>query len=282
MTTENAIETVVAQPSAAELAATAELTAKNRAIDQAENVESEEDKAARLAELAKAKPEKTPEQREIERLRRGIDRKTRQLAEERTRAQFRESTFSSGERPANNRAPADDDTPVTLTRAEVEKLVKAEAAKLAPTLRDQLSEVERRQSVVQGLAKEWGSQRFDELSSDLDDAFGGLEDASGRPKPAIEAVFEADSPAKVIEWLADPDNADEAERISKLSAVQAGKAIAKLEAKLATEAKDKPQPSKAPAPLEPVRGAGKPEKRLADLSGADFDKRRREQIAQRR
>ncbi len=31
-------------------------------------------------EESKAKPEKTPEQREIERLRRGIDRKTRQLA----------------------------------------------------------------------------------------------------------------------------------------------------------------------------------------------------------
>lgn len=279
MTTENAIESAVAQPSAEELARTAELTEKNRAIDQADNVETDEEKAAR--ELA-AKPVKSPEQREIERLRRGIDRKTRQLAEERARRQLPESAFSSDTRPANNRASADDDAPVTLTRAEVAKLVKAEAEKLAPTLRDQHLEVRRRQSVVQGLAKEWGAERFDELSSDLDDAFGGLEDASGRPKPAIEAVFEADSPAKVIEWLADPDNAEEAERISKLSAVQAGKAIAKLEAKLATEAKGKPQPSKAPAPLETVRGQGKPDKRLADLSGEAFEKRRREQIAQRR
>jgi hypothetical protein len=164
----------------------------------------------------KAKPEKTPEERERQRMQRGIDRRTRQLAE-----------------------------------------AKAEAHKLAPTLKEQSAEVERRQGVIQSLAKTWGQEKFDEISSDLDDALGGLTDSSGRPKPAIEAVFEADNPAVLIEFLADPDNADEAERIARMGAIQAGKAIARLEDKLkAAQAKDKPQPSKLPPPIESVRGQG--------------------------
>lgn len=201
------------------------------------------------------KPEKTPEQREIDRLRRGIDRRTRQLAEERARNSQRDLTNS--QKDVNYPQSADDSEPLSLTRAQLREMVKAEAAQLAPTLRTEAAEAERRASVVQSLAKTWGQEKFDEVASDLDDAFGGLTDRSGKPKPAIEAVFEADEPAKVIEWLSSPDNIDEAERISKLSAVQAGKAIAKLEAKLSADAaKDKPKASKAPAPLEAVRGQG--------------------------
>lgn len=200
----------------------------------------------------KTKAEKTPEQREIDRLRRAIDRKTRQLYEARARSNLTPQPVA-----ANNQDSNDDSAPLSLTRAELAEIVRAEAAKLAPRISEEQAEVQRRQSVVQGLAKTWGQERFDELSQDLNDAFDGLQDASGKPKPAIEAVFEADEPAKVIEWLADPENADEAERISKLPAVQAGKAIAKLETRLSTEKpKPKAQISKAPTPLEPVRGEG--------------------------
>jgi hypothetical protein len=254
-----------------QLAATAALTERNRAIDTAD--ENEADK--------QPKPEKTPEQREIERLRRGIDRKTRQLAEARAHAAHAPSAAVTREsRQEQNSPTADDDTPVSLTRAQLAEMVKAEAAKLAPTLREQASEVERRQSVVQGLAKTWGQQRFDEIASDLDDVFGGLVDRSGKPKPATDAVFEADEPAKVIEWLADPENADEAERISRMNLAQATKAITKLEAKLAGVSPKTPQ-SKAAQPLEQIRGQGKSEKSLADLSGKEFAERRRRQIAQR-
>jgi hypothetical protein len=251
-----------------QIAATAALTERNRAIDTEEGDEEGE---------PKQKVEKTPEQREIERLRRGIDRKTRQLAEARAASH---STVTRDTRQEQNSRTEDDDTPVSLTRAQISEMVKAEAAKLAPTLRDQATEAERRQGVVQGLAKTWGQERFDEIASDLDDVFGGLADSKGKPKPATEAVFEADEPAKVIEWLADPDNAEEAERISKMGLAQASKAITKLEAKLAGVATT-PQ-SKAAQPLEAIRGQGKSEKRLADLSGSAFDERRRKQIAARR
>lgn len=209
----------------------------------------------------KPKPEKTPEERERARMQRGIDRRTRQLAE--TRAQMQQlqqqlaSLTNKPNQNDNHTTSQGDSEPLTLTREQLAEMVKAEAQKLAPSLNEQNAAVEKRKSVVQSLATTWGQERFDELSSDLDDAFGGLTDSSGRPKPAIEAVFEADNPAPLIEYLADPDNSDEAEAISRMSPVQAGKAIARLEDKLkGAKAKDKPQPSKLPPPIDPPRGKG--------------------------
>lgn len=222
-------------------------------------VEGEEVKAeGEEGEEKPDKAEKTPEDRERQRMQRGIDRRTKQLAEARAEAEYLRQQLTQGKKGVSSQPDADDSEPLSLTRAQINEMVKAEAEKLAPTLREQAKEAERRQGVVQSLAKTWGQDKFDELSSDLDDAFGGLTDRSGGPKPAIEAVFEADDPAKVIEYLADPDNLDEAEAIAKMGAVQAGKAIAKLEAKLSTQAPTpKTKVSKAPAPLEAVRGQGK-------------------------
>lgn len=213
-----------------------------------------------------AKPEKTPEQRERERMQRGIDRKTRQAAEARAEAEqerrLREKVEQELSRlrgeggGAKNSQPQDEDDTVSLSRAELAEMVKSEAAKLAPTLKQQQAEMEHRTGVVEKLAKDLGQERFDALASDLDEALGGLADRSGKPKPATDAIFEADDPKAVIEYLADPDNDAEAEAIGRMSAVQAGRAIAKLELKLADmKARDKPQRSKAPDPIEPARGA---------------------------
>lgn len=228
------------------------------------------------AEAVEKPPELTPEQiriKELEqrekRLQRGIDRKTRQLAEARAQHLTRPAIVD------NNADNADDSQPLSVTRAELAKYVKAEAEKLAPTLAEQRAEATRRQGVIDSLAKTWGQEKFDEVASDLDEAFGGLQDTRGSPKPAIEAVFEADDPVAVIEWLANPENSDEAERISRLSAVQAGKAIAKLELKIAAETeKAKPKVSKAPAPLEPVKGP-------ARINGMPDPKNTREWMAWR-
>ena len=84
-------------------------------------------------------------------------------------------------------------------------------------------------------------------------------DRSGRPTPVVEAIFAADEPKAVIEYLIDPDNADHADRIARMSAVQAGREISRLEDKLAAaKTKAKPQPSKAAVPLEAVKGGGVP------------------------
>lgn len=239
------------QPNAGQLA-------DNQETGQTESVNAEGEKTEGGE---KPKAEKTPEERERARMQRGIDRRTRQLAEERAARQALEKQLSEltsrGQSSHNQSTSQGDSEPLTLTREQLAEMVKAEAQKLAPTITEQNAAVEKRKSVVQSLASTWGQERFDELSSDLDDAFGGLTDSSGRPKPAIEAVFEADNPAPLIEYLADPENSDEAEAISRMSPVQAGKAIARLEDKLkSAKAKDKPQPSKLTPPIEPPRGKG--------------------------
>lgn len=237
----------------------AEQLAQNHDQDNSEPGQIDADKPE--GEGDKTKPEKTPEERERARMQRGIDRRTRQLAEERAARQALEkqiADLTNKDQQRNNYTSSQvDSEPLTLTRKQLAEMVKAEAQNLAPSLNEQNATVEKRKSVVQSLADTWGQERFDELSSDLDDAFGGLTDSSGRPKPAIEAVFEADRPADLIEYLADPDHSDEAEAIARMNPVQAGKAIARLEDKIqAAKAKGKPQPSKQPPPLESVRGQG--------------------------
>jgi hypothetical protein len=200
-----------------------------------------------------AKAEKTPEQREIERLRRRVDNLTRQKYE------LRASVPAAAPQQQQQQPGQDDDEPVTLTRAELQQRIAEQARQLAPSMSEQQAEVERRHGVVTKLAKDWGTEKFDTLSAELDEAFGGLADRSGTPKPATDAIFQADNPAAVIEYLADPDNADEAARIAKMGALQAGRAIARLEDKLAAEkANAKPRPSNAPQPLEPARNGGVP------------------------
>lgn len=204
---------------------------------------------------AEPKKEKTPEQREIERLRRRVDNLTRQKYE------LRASAPAGGQQQQQQQdhTPVDDDEPVTLTRAELNRKIAEQAQQLAPTMREQQAEAERRHGVVATLAKEWGQEKFDTLSEELDGAFSGLMDRSGMPKPATDAIFDAEDPKGVIEYLTDPDNADEAASISKMSALQAGRAIAKLELKLeAAKSNAKPKPSNAPAPIEPARGGGVP------------------------
>jgi hypothetical protein len=77
-------------------------------------------------------------------------------------------------------------------------------------------------------------------------------------KPIVEALIESDAPAKLMHYLA--ANADEVERIAKLSPARQAAELGKLEAK-ALEAKP-PARSNAPAALGSVKGgavAGTPD-----------------------
>lgn len=231
---------------------------------------------------ADKKPEKTPEQRERERMQRGIDRKTRQAAEARAEAAAlrRELDNLRANTQAPNNGSKDEDEPVSLSRAELNEMVKREAEKLAPTLKEQQAEIEHRRGIVEGLAREFGQERFDALAADLDEALGGLADRSGKPRPATDAIFEADDPKAVIEYLADEDNAEDAEKLARMNPVQAGKFIARLEDRLAAQkAANKPQASNAPKPLEPIRGQGgvKAEPDTSKWTDAQWAEHRRSQ-----
>lgn len=217
------------------------------------NGEQEEPKAE-----DKPKAEKTESERENERLRRGLDRKTRQREEARAEAQQLRQELSRlrGDGGGDKNATQQDDEPLTLSRAQLDQMVNERAEKLAPTLRQQSAEIEHRKTVIESLAKDLGQERFDALAEDLDEALGGLQ-RNGKVTPAADAIFAADDPQAVIKYLADPDNADEAEAIGRLDPIRAGRAIAKLEGKIEqAKAAGKPQRSKAPEPIEPSRGGG--------------------------
>lgn len=206
----------------------------------------------------KPKPEKTEEQRRIDKLQRGIDRRTRREAEARAQLALANAEIERlrGSATSRENSSQQDDEPLTLSRAELEEMVNSRAKQLAPTLRQEAAEIEHRTKVIEGLAKNLGQERFDELAADLDENLGGLQ-RNGKPTAATEAIFAADDPQAVIEYLADPDNADEAEAIGRMDAVRAGRAIAKLEGKLEQSKREaKPQRSKAPEPVEPGKGGG--------------------------
>jgi hypothetical protein len=198
---------------------------------------AEGEQTAEQKEAAK-KPEKTPEQREIDRLRRRVDNLTKQkytLAAQLPQGQAQ---------PAQQTTQGSNDEPVTLSRAELQKLIAEQAQQLAPAVTEQRAVMEHRQAVVTKLAKDWGEQEFNAKAMDLDMAVGGLKDAQDRPKPVTDAIFEADDPKALIEYLIDPDNAAEAERLAGLPALRVGREIARIEAKLELakkEAKPRPQ-----------------------------------------
>lgn len=222
--------------------------------DQLDNATESTQEAPEAKEQAEKK-EKTPEEREIARLRRRVDNLTRQRYER--DAQLQQLQTQQPSRNNVDQHESQDDEPVQLSKRELQDLIDKRAKELAPTIKQQDAEIEHRKAVVQNLSKAWGQEKFDSLASDLDAAFEGLADRSGKPKPATDAIFESEDPASLIEYLADPENAEEAEAIARMDHLKAGRAVAKLELKLAAQKDDaRPQPSKAPQPLEPARGKG--------------------------
>lgn len=215
--------------------------------------EGEEGQEQQEKQEAEAKPEKTPEQREIERLRKAVDRKTRRAAEAEMRARQYEEELQrfrvqSPSIDDINRPEASDSDSARPPKFDLDAAVEAEIQRRKVR--------EQRQSVIDSLAKDWGQEKFDALAADLDDALGGLM-VNGRPKPAADAIFASETPKALIEYLADPDNADDAEKLARMNPVEAGRYVAKLETKIQTlKEKAKPQRSNAPAPIEPVRAQG--------------------------
>lgn len=275
---ENALPAAEQAKASGQPEVSAETKALNAAIDGEAGANTEES----------AKREKTPEERRIANLERSLSRALRQRAELRAELGMRGGQMPSRQADGGDRntEATSDDEPLTLSRSELRKLIEKEAKTLAPSIRQQEDEVEHRRGIVEKLSGEWGSEKFDAYARDLDAALDGLTDKSGRPKPAADAIFEADNPRALIEYLTDPENADQAEAIGRMSAVKAAMAIAKIESKLRAETearKAKPKPSSAPAPIESVKATGAPPAMsLVGLSDADFAKRRRQQIAARR
>lgn len=234
-TSEEVAQEVVVEESSAE--------AQNDEAPEPESNEPEE------GEGGEEKPQKTPEQLEINRLRKATARLTRQREEARARLAYVQQQIPQAT------TQTDDGETLSLTRAELAELVNQQAEQLAPTIQKQQAQVEQREAVLQGLLKSVGKEGYDELTGNLEDAFNGFTDNQGNMKPCLDAVFYAEKPQAVMKYLADPDNFEEAESIASMNAIQAGRAIARLEFKLEEASKNaKPKPSNAVKPLEAVKG----------------------------
>ena len=211
---------------------------QQQTADQSDEVAKPEGDDAGAQEEQPRK-EKSPEERENARLRRRVDTLTRQKYELQSRP-LREPD-NHGD---NRQHQADSDT-LSLSRAELNQLVEQQARKLAPTISKQDAEIEHRSVSVKGLVKELGAERFQELTDDLASVFDGNKQL---------AILETDNPRALLEYLTDPENAAEADRIAGMSDFRAGRALLGIETKIMAEAaKAKPVPSKASAPLEPLR-----------------------------
>ncbi len=197
------------------------------------------------------KPEgkdENPLEKQLKREQRRIQNLTRQkyeMAAELDRLKKLEHLASSTQK-SDNQAIDDDSDTLSLSKAELERRIEQRARELAPTIKaKEDGETEVREKAV-SLRKQLG-ERFEELTSDLASVFD-------HDRQLL--VLDAENPAALIEYLTDPDNADEADRIARLPAQRAAFAMARIEAKIASTAKPKPQPSKVAAPIEPVRGGG--------------------------
>ena len=194
------------------------------------------------------KPEgkdENPLEKQLKREQRRIQNLTRQKYELQARLEQLSSLAPSTQK-ADNQGIDDDSDTLSLSKAELQRMIEQKAKELAPTIKaKEDGEAEIREKAI-SLRKTLGD-RFEELTGDLATVFD---------HDRQMLVLDSDNPAALIEYLTDPDNADEADRIARLPANRAAFAMARIEAKLASTPKPKPQISKVAAPIEPVRGGG--------------------------
>lgn len=187
------------------------------------------------------KPERHPLEKELAKERRRISRLVEQREMSRAEAaQLRAELERSRGGLQTQQSSGDNED------ADILKIPRSELPKVLERLQGEAASERENRQAVQRMAKALGDD-FKAVTNELAEII---------PSADLQfAVADSESPAELARYLIDPDNADEAERIARMQPLQAGRALAKIEAKLSAS-KDKPQPSKAPRPVEPVRGAG--------------------------
>ena len=200
-------------------------------------------------EAEKAEDKKT-ERHPLEKVLAKAERRNQSLARRVHQAEAALAQYGALQRPAigdiNQHEGADSEV-LSLPKAQLDRLIEERARALAPSITSQAAEKERQTAAVVAMQKDLGD-RFLEVTNDLASVF----DADKQM-----AVLRSDAPVKLIEYLTDPDNADEADRIAGMDAYDTGRALAKIELKLAAvKAGNKPQRSSAAAPIESVKASG--------------------------
>lgn len=180
------------------------------------------------------------------RFERRIARVTREAAEAKARAEFYESEYRKTQAPKQ-----DDGAPRIEDFSDVQEYAKAVAKhESEKTLKEHETKqrTQAQQAATQRLVGEWETKasRADSKYDDFDEVVGELKPNA----PWAYAVMLADNAEDVAYHLG--KNLKEAQRIASLDAVGQIRAIVLLEAKLAAEPIKPKEPSKAPAPINPV------------------------------
>lgn len=205
-----------------------------------------------------AKAEKSPEQRELERLRRQLTKRDRtqgKLHQELQQARERLSQLETTA-PPREQQPRESVDPVALAR--------------------EIALVEKVNEKSNQIHKE-GTKRFPdfmEAVTAVAEEVGPLFDQRGRPTPVMEAVLDSDKPTDLLHFLG--KNPDLASELEGLTPAQLGRRIARIESQMAEEAK--PKTSAAPKPLQPVRGSASDNDLRSDLSTEEWMRRREAQL----
>jgi hypothetical protein len=197
----------------------------------------------------------TDDQKTIRKLQRRIDRLTAGRGAATREAELLREQMAQ----LQQQQPKGQDEPSKgIDPREVDRL----ANERAQVLHRQQSVAQRANAVLQGGKK---LQGFDQAVNAVADEVP-FTDSKGRPTPFIEAVLDAEKPAELLHWLG--NNPDEAAALANLSPTQLGRRLAKLEDRIAVEAKDKT--SAAPKPLKAVVTRGDVQKDEGAMTDAEW------------
>lgn len=248
--------------------------------------------APNKAELAPAtEPEGKPDEEvtqdeQAERARRRdqnkLEKAYRKRAEEKARADQLEKTLAE-ERAKNAPRAPEGEPKLEQFDYDPEKYAKAVAEytkKQAEKEFETKQRTESEKAATQRLASDWEEKadRGAEKYPDWNEKVGELKPES----PLLMAIMEAENGDDVAHYLA--SNRKEAQRISGLPLISQIREIGRLEQKLLSEPEKPKAPSKAPAPITPLKGAATP---VSDTPSENDDMRdwmrkRNKQVSGRR
>ena len=234
----------------------AEIEPEPKVLPKAPTPDQNKAEEATAAEPEGDKPEPTPEEvekrRESRRFERRIDKLHRAAAEAKARAELAEKRLSEMSQP---KAAADDAAPkLEQFDYDPEKYAAAKAEYATKKAEKEWTEKQRTEATKkhqESLVSSW-----EEKAEKAADKYDDFEEVVGKlspDNPFTQAIMEAD--AGLAYYLA--KHPKEVERLSELPTVSARiRELGKLEAKLAAEPEKPKAPSKAPAPIKPLSGAG--------------------------
>jgi hypothetical protein len=241
----------------------------NELIDtpaEIENVAEEAQEAEVATEGAeKTPPEKTPEQIEIERLRRALTKRDRTQGRMHQELQQRDAEL------ARFRAqPAPQPADAAPKEPDLAKVVEREAMTLAERIASQ-REFDADCNRVAAEGKKEFTDFSDALNALIEEA-GPIVSKDGAPTPLGEVILATDAPAKLIHYLG--KHPEIAAELDGLSTARLGLKLAAIQNEMAA----KPKVSAAPKPIEPVSGkSGAPLGYSPDMSDAAYARWRKTQ-----